>query len=364
MELFRFEENEDGATLVEFLARGDETVTEVEIPDTYQGKPVTRIGERVFSYCHYLKKVKFPKSLVRLDDEIFMTCPALESVEFPEKVMQNESVTFGKQVFSGCQKLPAETILMGALGACSLDTPMTQKRLNENIGDILRADVLQLALEHHVLDKVNHFAMVKYMKGLDLADRLAIVRDAGWDTSIDYEVLKDFHKTSDVPQELIDEYVKKVPRELEVIRLWREYGFGSFFHDYFRLINPHDYEDFVAESFNSDSIPLMLTPFGDIVIYDTKFRCLYVLMYRYKDFTAIPSGFYDTLKEEFFLKDKKIQVALYEKAVEKCGALAGDECFGFVKMPREGGSNSVKNLHKVKTKEYLAWIVKKYGKFE
>ena len=78
--------------------------------------------------------------------------------------------------------------------------------------------------------------MVKYMKELDLADRLAIVRDAGWDTSIDYEVLKDFHKTSDVPQELIDEYVKKVPRELEVIRLWREYGFGSFFHSYFRLI--------------------------------------------------------------------------------------------------------------------------------
>lgn len=172
MELFRFEENEDGAALVEFLASRDETITEVEIPDTYQGKPVIRIGERVFSYCHFLKKVKLPKNLVCLDDEIFMTCPALECVEFPEEVMQNESVTFGKQVFSGCQKLPAETILMGALGACSLDTPMTQRRLNENLADTLRADVLRLALEHHVLDKINQSAVVKYMKELDLTDHM------------------------------------------------------------------------------------------------------------------------------------------------------------------------------------------------
>ena len=48
---------------------------------------------------------------------------------------------------------------------------------------------------------------------------------------MNYEVLKDFKKVSDVPQELITEYEGKIPQD--IISLWKEYGFGSFFNDYF-----------------------------------------------------------------------------------------------------------------------------------
>ncbi len=50
---------------------------------------------------------------------------------------------------------------------------------------------------------------------------------------MNYEVLKDFKKVSGVPQEIITEYEKKIPQDM--IDLYKEYGFGSFFHDYFKV---------------------------------------------------------------------------------------------------------------------------------
>lgn len=64
---------------------------------------------------------------------------------------------------------------------------------------------------------------------------------------MNYEVLKDFKRVSDVPQSLIEEYEGKITQD--IINLWKEYGFGSFFNDYFRVINPHEYEEIVNDSY-------------------------------------------------------------------------------------------------------------------
>ena len=59
---------------------------------------------------------------------------------------------------------------------------------------------------------------------------------------MDYKVLDDFEKLSDVSPETIKKYEDKLPSEW--IEFWKEYGYGSFMNRYFRVIDPDVYKDF------------------------------------------------------------------------------------------------------------------------
>ena len=178
-----------------------------------------------------------------------------------------------------------------------------------------------------------------------------------------YEVLKDFKKVSDVPQEIIAEYDKKIPQDM--IDLLREYGYGSFFHDYIKVINPHDYEDVVRESYfdGEYAIPIMATAFGDMILYNTKEQILVILLYRYKDLEVLGSYFFRNLASQAYL-DSKIKNKKYDKALEKYGSIEYDECFGYEPLLGMGGKESIKNIHKVKIKEYINLNTQMVGKIE
>ena len=180
---------------------------------------------------------------------------------------------------------------------------------------------------------------------------------------MNYEVLKDFKKVSDVPQELITEYEGKIPQD--IISLWKEYGFGSFFNDYFRVINPHEYEDIVRDSYfdGESAIPLMVTAFGDVVIYNEKIKKLVNLLYRYLDLTVLSTYFFMDLTSKMYL-DKKIKNKQYAKALQKYGPLEYDECYGYVPLLGLGGKESIGNIQKVKTREHIELITQMVGRIE
>lgn len=75
----------------------DEAVKEVIIPEYFNGKPVTVIGENVFIDRDKLAKVVLPKTIVEIQDNAFARCVAL-----PEIIIPNSVKTIGTAVFEGC----------------------------------------------------------------------------------------------------------------------------------------------------------------------------------------------------------------------------------------------------------------------
>lgn len=74
------------------------------IPETYEGKKITKIGREAFAYCKNLKEVSIPKTVTTIDEKAFYNS-GITSITIPETV---ESV--GKQAFSECDNLESVKI--------------------------------------------------------------------------------------------------------------------------------------------------------------------------------------------------------------------------------------------------------------
>lgn len=175
-------------------------------------------------------------------------------------------------------------------------------------------------------------------------------------------MITDFVKIEDATEDLIKEYEEKLP--VEVIDIWREYGFGTFYNGYLKVINPNDYQELLERSyFRGDvSIPIFATAFGDLITWE-KNQFIGIVQYRYGENHIIADGF------EFFMDDVKdgeldeeyLSIRQYNAAVKKLGDLEYDECFGYVPILALGGKESVNNLKKVKIREHIAIITELAG---
>lgn len=175
-------------------------------------------------------------------------------------------------------------------------------------------------------------------------------------------MITDFIKSGDLNEDLIKEYEGKLP--VEIIDIWREYGLGTFYNGYLKVINPNDYQELLERSyFRGDvSIPIFATAFGDLITWE-KNQFLGIVQYRYGENHIISDGF------EFFLDDLKdgeldeeyLSIRQYNTAVKKHGDLQYDECFGYVPILALGGKESVNNLKKVKIREHIAVITELAG---
>ena len=148
-----------------------------------------------------------------------------------------------------------------------------------------------------------------------------------------YKVLEDFENYEEVEQDVISLYKNKIPKKL--LDIWKE------------------------------SIPVMLTGFGDIITWE-KNRYLGIVKYRKGTFDIIEDGF------EYFLNDIMspeyvrdfLDDAHYKEAIIKNGKLNFEECFGYVPLLGLGGSEKIENLKKVKIKEHITLIIQMVGKIE
>lgn len=81
------------------------SVESIEIPDTYQGKPVVRIEDDAFSELNALKSVTLPNSITEIGNRAFYNCTSLNTIAIPDGV-----TSIGDKSFAGCRSISAITI--------------------------------------------------------------------------------------------------------------------------------------------------------------------------------------------------------------------------------------------------------------
>ena len=94
---------------------GTATDTDIIIPATHEGEPVTRIGFRAFKDCGDLTSVNIPDSIASLEMDAFRDCVSLKSVILSES---SQLASIGDYAFSGCSSLtsieiPYSVVSMG-----------------------------------------------------------------------------------------------------------------------------------------------------------------------------------------------------------------------------------------------------------
>ncbi len=175
-------------------------------------------------------------------------------------------------------------------------------------------------------------------------------------------MITDFIKVADISEELIKEYEDKLP--VELIDFWKEYGFGTFYNGFLKVINPNDYKELLEKSYymGNDSIPIFATGFGDLITWEEN-ELVGIVKYRYGDSDLMDAGF-----ERFFqhLYDGEFDrehfgIKKYIAAIKKLGSLEYDECFGYVPLLGLGGKEAVNNLKKVKMREHIVLIFEMCG---
>ena len=90
----------DGGESCSIKGIGTCTDTDVVIPDTYMGLPVTAIYDSAFQNCGNLKSITIPDSVIDIGQWAFYRCSGLTSITIPKNV-----TTIGVRAFSGCESL-------------------------------------------------------------------------------------------------------------------------------------------------------------------------------------------------------------------------------------------------------------------
>ena len=74
--------------------------TNLVIPNEYDGKPVTSIGNQAFDECNSLTTLIIGENVMNIGDHAFRDCKSLTTVTFSDSV-----VNIGDSTFSGCSSL-------------------------------------------------------------------------------------------------------------------------------------------------------------------------------------------------------------------------------------------------------------------
>lgn len=78
----------------------DTSLEKLVVPDTIDGKPVTKIGDSFISMNRRFKEVLLPNTVVSIGDSAFNSCENLEKINIPDSLK-----SIGDFVFTACNKL-------------------------------------------------------------------------------------------------------------------------------------------------------------------------------------------------------------------------------------------------------------------
>ena len=107
---------------------------------------------------------------------------------------------------------------------------------------------------------------------------------------MNFDALKDFELYSAVSNETIEKYQGLLPPEL--LEIWKDYGYGTFFNGYLKVINPDEYREIFDNSYyaSGKSIPIFTTGFGDIITFKSG-KYVGIVLYRKSDAHVFPVNF-------------------------------------------------------------------------
>ena len=82
------------------------------------------------------------------------------------------------------------------------------------------------------------------------------------------DIFNDYIPSGSVPAATVEKYGHRIPEEL--LQVWQERGFGSFFGGYFKVIDPADYEELLQQCYfrGKDAVPILANPFGDLITFE------------------------------------------------------------------------------------------------
>lgn len=177
--------------------------------------------------------------------------------------------------------------------------------------------------------------------------------------------LSDFKKAGELPGEFIGVFEEILPEE--IIYIWKEYGLGSFFGGYLRVIDPRAYVNIIEETFfaGEECVPVMTTALGDVLVWDNEAWSLELVMYRYGIYRMVNDGFFELLRRrdsEFI--NGVLEPTNYKEAAELLGEPDFDECFGYVPLLALGGGETPDHLKRCKIREHIYLISQLAGKIE
>ena len=108
---------------------------DIVIPSTYNGKPVTEIGESAFANT-YITSIKIPNTVKTIGEKAFDGCSSLTNVEMP-----NSMESMGYFVFRGCSSLISIKIPDGvtSIGESAFDgcSSLTSIEIPDSVIDIV-----------------------------------------------------------------------------------------------------------------------------------------------------------------------------------------------------------------------------------
>lgn len=133
-----FKDNEDGCGLYRYKSTSTQEV--FNVPDTYDGKPVTELMEFSVANAEYLKEINISENVKEIDIWALTNCPLLESINVDESnpyfssvdgVLYNKDQT--ELIFYPNGKTPLETDKSGAVtGGGALVLPESVVSIRDN----------------------------------------------------------------------------------------------------------------------------------------------------------------------------------------------------------------------------------------
>ena len=103
------------------------------------------------------------------------------------------------------------------------------------------------------------------------------------------DLFQSFQRECPAPAALCEKYASALPPEL--LKVWRDYGFGTLLDGCLKIINPDEYQDLLRDTYalSDSAIPVFATAFAGLLTWE-KGRYLRFVNYQSGTFEGVAAG--------------------------------------------------------------------------
>lgn len=186
-ELFRFKENRfDYIILEEYLQKGNDNITEIEVPEFFNNKQVFMIAEKAFQDAGYIRSIILSKNISSLGVAAFSRCISLEEIKLPDRLSEISGCAFYQCEALKTIVLPKNTheISFGAFENClNLENVVFTNTKSVRIEESAFKNCSKLPPEFQI------YSIVGY-NNINLPFRKDVFGDFDWELALDEGVFK------------------------------------------------------------------------------------------------------------------------------------------------------------------------------